>query len=204
MSAPMRLVVLVSGNGSNLQAVLDACESGVLAAEVVAVVSNKHSVKALERAESAGVPAVVVSAVAGETRDEYDTRLTSVVSSFLPDFVVLAGYMRILSMEFLSWFPGQVVNLHPSLPGDIVGVGAIEKAYAEFQSGLRDHSGVMVHFVPDEGVDNGPVLASARVEIAHDDTLVTFEEKMHRLEHKLLIEVLRELSVKYTKVGEPS
>ena len=204
MSAPMRLVVLVSGNGSNLQAVLDACESGVLAAEVVAVVSNKHSVKALERAESAGVPAVVVSAVAGETRDEYDTRLTSVVSSFLPDFVVLAGYMRILSMEFLSWFPGQVVNLHPSLPGDIVGVGAIEKAYAEFQSGIRDHSGVMVHFVPDEGVDSGPVLASARVEIAHDDTIVTFEEKMHRLEHKLLIEVLRELSVKYTKVGEPS
>jgi phosphoribosylglycinamide formyltransferase 1 len=204
MSAPMRLVVLVSGNGSNLQAILDACESGILAAEVVAVVSNKHSVKALERAESAGVPAVVVSAVAGETRDEYDTRLTSVVSSFMPDFVVLAGYMRILSMEFLSWFPGQVINLHPSLPGDIVGVGAIEKAYAEFQSGIRDHSGVMVHFVPDEGVDNGPVLASARVEIAHDDTLVTFEEKMHRLEHKLLIEVLRELSVKYTKVGEPS
>ena len=204
MSAPMRLVVLVSGNGSNLQAILDACESGILAAEVVAVVSNKHSVKALERAESAGVPAVVVSAVAGETRDEYDTRLTSVVSSFMPDFVVLAVYMRILSMEFLSWFPGQVINLHPSLPGDIVGVGAIEKAYAEFQSGLRDHSGVMVHFVPDEGVDNGPVLASARVEIAHDDTLVTFEEKMHRLEHKLLIEVLRELSVKYTKVGEPS
>ena len=204
MSAPMRLVVLVSGNGSNLQAILDSCESGILAAEVVAVVSNKHSVKALERAESAGVPAVVVSAVAGETRAEYDTRLTSVVSSFMPDFVVLAGYMRILSMEFLSWFPGQVVNLHPSLPGDIVGVGAIEKAYAEFQSGIRDHSGVMVHFVPDEGVDSGPVLASARVGIAHDDTLVTFEEKMHRQEHKLLVEVLRELSVKYTKVGEPS
>jgi len=204
MSAPMRLVVLVSGNGSNLQAILNACESGILSAEVVAVVSNKHSVKALERAESAGVPAVVVSAVAGETRAEYDTRLTSVVSSFMPDFVVLAGYMRILSMEFLSWFPGQVVNLHPSLPGDIVGVGAIEKAYAEFQSGIRDHSGVMVHFVPDEGVDSGPVLASARVEIAHDDTLVTFEEKMHRQEHKLLVEVLRELALKYTKVGEPS
>ena len=204
MSAPMRLVVLVSGNGSNLQAILNACESGILSAEVVAVVSNKHSVKALERAESAGVPAVVVSAVAEETRAEYDTRLTSVVSSFMPDFVVLAGYMRILSMEFLSWFPGQVVNLHPSLPGDIVGVGAIEKAYAEFQSGIRDHSGVMVHFVPDEGVDSGPVLASARVEIAHDDTLVTFEEKMHLQEHKLLVEVLRELSVKYTKVGELS
>ena len=204
MSAPMRLVVLVSGNGSNLQAILNACESGILSAEVVAVVSNKHSVKALERAESAGVPAVVVSAVAGETRAEYDTRLTSVVSSFMPDFVVLAGYMRILSMEFLSWFPGQVVNLHPSLPGDIVGVGAIEKAYAEFQSGIRDHSGVMVHFVPDEGVDSGPVLASARVEIAPNDTLETFEEKMHRQEHQLLVEVLRELSVKYSKVGEPS
>lgn len=204
MSVPMRLVVLVSGNGSNLQAIIDACETGRLAAEVVAVVSNKHSVKALERAESAGVPAVVVSAVLGESRAEYDTRLTSVVSSFMPDFVVLAGYMRILSMEFLSWFPGQVINLHPSLPGDIVGVGAIDKAYAEFQSGLRNHSGVMVHFVPDEGVDDGPVLASARVEIALNDTLETFEEKMHRQEHQLLVEVLRELSVKFTKVGEPS
>ena len=202
MNAPMRLVVLVSGNGSNLQAILDACGSQTLAAEVVAVVSNKHSVKALERAESAGVPAVVVSAVTGESRADYDTRLTSVVSSFMPDFVVLAGYMRILSMEFLSWFPGQVVNLHPSLPGDIVGVGAIEKAFAEFQNGTRDHSGVMVHFVPDEGVDNGPVLATARVEMAPGDTLEIFEEKMHRQEHQLLVKVLRELSLKYAKVGE--
>ena len=202
MNVPMRLVVLVSGNGSNLQAILDACESGILSAEVVAVVSNKHSVKALERAERAGVPAVVVSAVSGESRTEYDTRLTSIVSSFMPDFVVLAGYMRILSMEFLSWFPGQVINLHPSLPGDIVGVGAIEKAYAEFVQGVRDHSGVMVHFVPDEGVDDGPVLASARVEIALNDTLETFEEKMHRQEHELLVEVLRELTVKYMKVGD--
>jgi len=145
-----------------------------------------------------------VSAVTGESRADYDTRLTSVVSSFMADFVVLAGYMRILSMEFLSWFPGQVVNLHPSLPGDIVGVGAIEKAFAEFQNGTRNHSGVMVHFVPDEGVDNGPVLASARVEIAPNDTLETFEEKMHRQEHQLLVEVLRELALKYTKVGEPS
>lgn len=198
----MRLVVLVSGNGSNLQAILDACELGTLSAEVVAVVSNKHSVKALERAERAGVPAVVVSTVSGESRAEYDTRLTSIVSSFMPDFVVLAGYMRILSMEFLSWFPGQVINLHPSLPGDIVGVGAIEKAYAEFVQGVRDHSGVMVHFVPDEGVDDGPVLASARVEIALNDTLETFEEKMHRQEHELLVEVLRELTVKYMKVGD--
>ena len=202
MNVPMRLVVLVSGNGSNLQAILDACESGTLSAEVVAVVSNKHSVKALERAERAGVPAVVVSAVSGESRTEYDTRLTSIVSSFMPDFVVLAGYMRILSMEFLSWFPGQVINLHPSLPGDIVGVGAIEKAYNEFTQGTRDHSGVMVHFVPDEGVDDGPVLASERVEIALNDTLETFEEKMHRQEHELLVEVLRELSVKIMKVGD--
>jgi hypothetical protein len=110
MNGHMRLVVLVSGNGSNLQAILDACESGVLAAEVVAVVSNKHDVKALERAESAGVPAVVVSAVTGESRADYDTRLTSVVSSFMADFVVLAGYMRILSMEFLSWFPEHVTT----------------------------------------------------------------------------------------------
>ena len=202
MNGHMRLVVLVSGNGSNLQAILDACKSGVLASEVVAVVSNKHDVKALERAESVGVPAVVVSAVTGESRADYDTRLTSVVSSFMPDFVVLAGYMRILSLEFLSWFPGQVVNLHPSLPGDIVGVGAIEKAYAEFQNGTRNHSGVMVHFVPDEGVDNGPVLATARVEMAPGDTLEIFEEKMHRQEHQLLVKVLRELSLKYAKVGE--
>lgn len=204
MSAPMRLVVMVSGNGSNLQAILDACASGTIAAEVVAVVSNKHSVKALERAERAGVPAVVVSAVAGESRAEYDTRLTAVVSSFMPDFVVLAGYMRILSMEFLSWFPGQVINLHPSLPGDIVGARAIEKAYAEFQGGIRDHSGVMVHFVADEGVDDGPVLASARVAIAPDDTLESFKEKMHHQEHALLVHVLREMCSNYMEVSDLS
>ena len=202
MTRSTRIVVLVSGNGSNLQAILDACASNILAAEVVAVVSNKHEVKALERAESVGVPAVVVSAIVGESRHEYDARLTSVVSSFMPDYVVLAGYMRILSLEFLSWFPGQVINLHPSLPGDIVGVGAIEKAFAEFVAGVRTHSGVMVHFVPDEGVDTGPVLASARVDFDRDESLESFTAKMHFQEHALLVQVLQELVAKVVPVGD--
>src|SRR6187402_1748195 len=104
-----RIVVLVSGDGSNLQAILDACAAGVLPAEVVAVVSNRADVFALQRADAAGVPAVHVGPAPDEPRAEYDARLADVVAGFEPDLVVLASWMRILTMSFLGWFPGQVI-----------------------------------------------------------------------------------------------
>src|SRR5262245_13970202 len=164
-----RLVVLASGNGSNLQAVLDACHNGHLAADVVAVLSDRPGAAALARATHAGVPAVPLPAEPGERRSDYDTRLANATESYDPDVIVLAGWMRILTMSFLARFP-RVVNLHPALPGELPGTHAIERAWHEALAGERDHTGVMVHFVPDEGVDSGPVLATATVLIQPDDT----------------------------------
>jgi formyltetrahydrofolate-dependent phosphoribosylglycinamide formyltransferase len=188
-----RLVVLASGSGTNLQAILDACADGRLPAEVAAVVSNRADSGALQRAADAGVPSVHVAPHANEPRADYDARLADIVSGFDPHWVVLAGWMRVLSMSFLGWFPGMVVNLHPALPGELPGVDSIARAWHEAQQGLRQHTGVMVHLVPDEGVDNGPVLASATVSIHPADTLESLTERMHGVEHRLLVETLTTL-----------
>ncbi len=188
-----RLVVLASGGGTNLQAVLDACADGRLPAGVAAVVSNKAGSGALQRAADAGVPCVHVAPQTGEPRPDYDARLADIVSGFDPDWVVLAGWMRVLSMSFLGWFPGMVVNLHPALPGDLPGVNAIERAWREAQNGLRDHTGVMVHLVSNEGVDDGPVLATATVSIHPSDTLESLTNRVHGVEHRLLVETLATL-----------
>jgi phosphoribosylglycinamide formyltransferase-1 len=188
-----RLVVLASGSGSNLQAVLDACATGDLVAEVVAVISDHADAFALCRATDAGVPSVHVGLQTGETRSEYDARLADIVAGFAPDFVVLAGWMRILTTGFLGWFPNRVINLHPALPGELPGTHAIERAWHEALAGERTGTGVMVHLVPDEGVDNGPVLASVEVPIHLDDTLDTLAARIHATEHGLLVETLRRL-----------
>ena len=185
-----RLVVLVSGSGSNLQAIIDACDDEQLPAEVVAVVSNKPDVFALQRADAAGVPAVHVGVHPGEERSDYDARLADVVAGFDPDLVVLAGWMRILTMSFLGWFPQRVVNLHPALPGELPGTGAIERAWDEAVAGTRTHTGVMVHLVPDEGVDDGPVLGTAIVPIDVQAGFDAFAALVHRAEHRLLVDTL--------------
>ena len=188
-----RLVVLASGDGTNLQAILDACTDGRLPAQVAAVISNKPGSGALQRAADAGVPYVHVAPHSGEPRADYDARLADIVTGFDPDWVILAGWMRLLSMSFLGWFPGMVVNLHPALPGELPGVGSIERAWREAQGGCRDHTGVMVHLVPDEGVDDGPVLATATVSIHPSDTLESLTKRVHGVEHRILVETLATL-----------
>ncbi len=186
-----RIAVLVSGTGSNLQAVLDAIGSGALDATVVAVVSNRADVYALERAEAAGVPTVCLVPGPGEARSDYDARLVATVAEFEPDFVLLAGWMRLLSMTFLSRFPNRVINLHPALPGQFPGTHAIERALEAAQRLGLHRTGVMVHFVPDENVDDGPVIATAEVDIHSDDTVETLSARVHAAEHALLITALR-------------
>jgi phosphoribosylglycinamide formyltransferase 1 len=188
-----RLVVLASGSGTNLQAILDACCDGRLPASVSAVVSNKAGSGALQRAADAGVPFVHIAPHRDEQRADYDARLADIVSGFDPDFVVLAGWMRVLSMSFLGWFPDMVVNLHPALPGELPGMDAIERAWREAQAGLRNATGVMVHLVPDEGIDAGPVLATATVPIHPSDTLESLTNRAHGVEHRLLVETLATL-----------
>jgi phosphoribosylglycinamide formyltransferase-1 len=188
-----RLVVLISGNGSNLQAILDGSNSGELDAKVVSVISNKADAYGLVRAKNAGVEAVHFPKLENESRQEYDSRLAVYVSTCSPDYIVLAGWMRILSSAFLSSFPNRVVNLHPALPGTFPGTRAIERAYEAYQRGEINHTGVMVHLVPDEGVDNGPVLATEIVPIHKDDTLQTLETRVHETEHQLLVNTLKKI-----------
>ena len=197
MDAPERgrtkLVVLASGGGTNLQAVLDACRSDHLPGDVVAVVSDRSEAPALRRAEQAGSAAVHIGRRDGEARVAYDARLAAVVTGFAPDLVVLAGWMRILTTTFLAHFPDRVINLHPALPGELPGMHAIERAWHEALAGRRTGTGVMVHFVPDDGVDDGPVLAVEHVPIMPDDDLATFRARVHAAEHRILVETIREL-----------
>jgi formyltetrahydrofolate-dependent phosphoribosylglycinamide formyltransferase len=189
----VRLVVLISGNGSNLQAILDACADKTLPASVVAVISNKPDSYGLTRARSAGVDAFYFPKLENESRQDYDTRLAAYVSTCFPDYIVLAGWMHLLSSNFLSCFPNRVINLHPALPGTFPGTHAIERAYEAFQRGEIDRSGVMVHLVPDEGVDNGPTLATQEIFFQLDETLEQFEARVHKAEHQLLVETLKKV-----------
>jgi phosphoribosylglycinamide formyltransferase-1 len=193
-SAISNLVVLISGYGSNLQAILDACASEVLPARVAAVISNKKEAYGLERARLAGVPAVYFPKPREQDRRDYDAGLADLVVSYQPDWIVLAGWMRMLSSAFLERFPDRVVNLHPALPGTFPGTEAIERAFQAYQRGEIQHTGVMVHRVPDEGVDAGPVLAQEVVPIGPHDTLETLEARVHAVEHRILVEVLQRLT----------
>ncbi|GAB4581608.1 MAG: phosphoribosylglycinamide formyltransferase [Anaerolineales bacterium] len=191
---PFRLVVLASGNGTNLQAILDACDNGTLPAEVVAVISDRKNAYALQRAIERGIPALYRPwgpyQKAGKLRTTYDLDLAVLVSLYEPDLIILAGWMRLLTMSFLEHFPEMVINLHPALPGAFPGTDAIARAFHAFQRGEISHTGVMVHFVPDEGVDEGPVIATEIVPIFPDDTLETLEVRVHETEHRVLVEAI--------------
>lgn len=190
---PSNLVVLISGDGSNLQAILDACASGALPARVVAVISNKAEAYGLERARHAAVPAIHKPKLPSQTRPQYDSDLADLVAAYQPDWVVLAGWMRLLTSAFLNRFPNRVVNLHPALPGAFPGTHAIERALEAYQRGEIQHTGVMVHLVPDEGVDSGPVLAQEVVPIQSEDSLESLKARIQAVEHRLLIKTLLSL-----------
>ena len=188
-----KLVVLISGHGSNLQALLDASASGELPAQIVAVISDRREAFGLERARRAGVPARPFPKLKAQDRHAYDAALAEIVAADGPDWVVLAGWMRLLSPAFLDHFPGRLVNLHPALPGTFAGTHAIDRAYAAYQRGEITQTGVMVHLVPDAGMDCGPVLAQQVVPILPDDTLEALEARIHAVEHRLLVITLKDI-----------
>ncbi len=183
-----RFVVLVSGSGTNLAAIMTACASGRLDADIVAVVANRSGAYALTRAGDAGLPAIALERAPDEARADYDQRLVDLVAPFEPDLVVLAGWMRILTPTFVGRFP--VINLHPALPGCFPGAHAIDEAFAAWKSGEIDESGVMVHWVPDGAVDEGPVIVSRIVPFEPDDTAETFEARVHAVEHGAIVDAI--------------
>lgn len=196
MENPARLVVLISGNGTNLQAILDACREETLPASVVAVISNKPEAFGLTRAARASVPTAVLVKTPEQDRRAYDAALADCVASYRPDYVVLAGWMRILTSDFLNQFPNRVINLHPALPGTFPGTHAIERAYEAWQKGEITHTGIMVHLVPDEGVDDGPILATREIAFQAGESLEAFEQRVHAVEHQLLLETLKKVVLK--------
>ncbi|MCP3990931.1 MAG: phosphoribosylglycinamide formyltransferase [Actinomycetia bacterium] len=179
-----RLAVLVSGSGSNLAAIIAACSDGSLEAEIGVVISNRVDAYALERAKDAGI-AVEVAPHEGTDRASYDQDLAYTVASHDVDLVVLAGWDRILTTYFVSHH--RTINLHPAKPGTFRGLGAIERAFAAWQEGTIDHGGVMVHYVPDEGVDDGPVISWEPVPFVDGDTLHSYSERVHQVEHRILV-----------------
>ncbi|GJJ75126.1 phosphoribosylglycinamide formyltransferase [Entomortierella parvispora] len=187
-----RVVVLISGTGSNLQALIDAIAQGTLKAEIPLVISNRSKVFGLERAAKAGIPTKVHAlkpyTTAGKPRTEYDADLAQLIVEAKPDLVVLAGFMHILSPAFLDQFPSTpLINLHPALPGQFDGARAIERAFEAFQKGEIKHTGVMVHRVI-QAVDGGEPLLVKEVEIKPEDDLAALQERIHSVEHVLLVQ----------------
>jgi formyltetrahydrofolate-dependent phosphoribosylglycinamide formyltransferase len=193
-----RIAILISGFGSNQQAIMDAAAEGRLPdVEVALVVSNRKDAYGIQRAIERGVPVVYFPLApyskAGHPRKEYDADLASLVHAFDVTWVVLAGWMHVLGNAFLQQFPSRVVNLHPALPGTFPGTHAIQRAYEAYRQGQVTHTGVIVHLVPDEGVDVGPVVAQEVVPIHPEDTADDLETRVHATEHRLLVQALHDL-----------
>jgi phosphoribosylglycinamide formyltransferase-1 len=182
--------VLVSGGGTNLQAILDRWKDGSLGGEVCVVISNRPKAFALQRARDAGVPAVVVSHRRYSERELFEQALIAKLREYRVDWVVLAGFMRILTPCFLSEFRNRVINVHPALLPAFPGVDAQKQA---FDYGVKI-AGCTVHLV-DEGTDTGPILAQATVEVRDDDDAKSLKERILHQEHRLLPGVLQAISL---------
>ncbi|TGE78865.1 phosphoribosylglycinamide formyltransferase [Pseudoalteromonas sp. KS88] len=176
--APSRLVVLISGSGSNLQAIIDACNNGEINANIAAVVSNKVDAYGLERAKQAGIATAVLSHKDFDSREAYDAKLMDVIDSFAPNLVVLAGFMRILTPSLVQKFKGKMLNIHPSLLPKYQGLNTHQRAI----DAKDDVHGVSVHFVTEE-LDGGPVILQAKVPVLADDTADTLAKRVHAQEH---------------------
>lgn len=173
-----KLGILVSGNGSNLQAILDAVAKGKLNGEVAVVISNKPQVYALERASIAGITTTYIEEKSGETRTEYDQKLLETLADYQVDLVILAGFMRLLSPAFIQKYQGRIMNIHPSLLPAFPGLDAQQQA---FDYGVKV-TGATVHFV-DEGLDSGPIIIQSPTLVQPDDTVETLRERILRVEH---------------------
>ena len=182
------MAVLVSGEGTNLQAILDTVH-GSEGIEVVAVGSNRAQARALERAEAAGVETRVFDAAGYGTRAARDAALADWLDEHAVDLVVLAGFMEVLDREFIRRFEGRIVNVHPSLLPAFRGLRAIEQA---LDYGVRV-TGVTVHFV-DEGVDSGPIILQQVLELPYPPEVDSVEEAIHAIEHELLPRAVRLLA----------
>jgi len=186
VSAPtFRIAVLISGSGSNLQAIMDATRTGEIAGEIVLVLSNRPGAAGLTRARQAGIPAEVIDHQPFDTRAAYDQALGQRLAALEPDLIVLAGFMRILTDPLVRTFSGQMINIHPSLLPAYRGLHTHERAIA---AGETQH-GCSVHYVIPE-LDAGPVIAQAAIPLTPNDTPATLQARVQAMEHQLYPQVV--------------
>ncbi|WP_420874006.1 phosphoribosylglycinamide formyltransferase [Nocardioides lijunqiniae] len=185
MTGPARLVVLVSGSGTNLQALLDACADDAYGARVVAVGADRDGIEGLERAERAGVPTFVRRVKDFSSRDEWDRATAEAVAGFEPDLVVLAGFMKLVGQEFHDRFGGRVVNTHPALSPSFPGMRGPADA---LDYGVKVTGCTL--FVVDDGVDTGPIVAQRAVEVDEADTVDSLHERIKAAEREMLVDAV--------------
>ncbi|RAK01663.1 phosphoribosylglycinamide formyltransferase [Aliidiomarina maris] len=181
-----RVVILISGSGSNMVNLVEHCQQGKAAADVVAVISNQPAAAGLNKAAALGIDTAVLSHREFDTREAYDRELTALVASYQPDLVILAGFMRILTTEFVHAFEGRLLNIHPSLLPKYKGIHTHQRA---LDAGDTEH-GVSVHFVTEE-LDGGPVILQAKVPIFDGDDADDLQARVHEQEYRIYPLVMR-------------
>ena len=180
-----KIIVLISGNGSNLQAIIDACKSGIINGKVVGVISNKANAFGLERAKKDNIPSKVINHNNYNTREDFDKKLVSTIEIFQPDLIVLAGFMRILSPVMTSAFKDKMINIHPSLLPKYLGINTHEQVIANNDA---EH-GVTIHSVSEE-LDGGPIIAQSKILVHKKQQLDDLIERIHKVEHMIFPKVI--------------
>ena len=178
--SPLPIVVLISGNGSNLQAIIDAVDSKNLSVDIRAVISNKKDAYGLERAKKAGIPAETIPHADFDNREAFDKALIKKIDQYQPGLVVLAGFMRILTEDFVNHYQGRMMNIHPSLLPKFQGLNTHARALEENE---KVH-GASVHFVTND-LDSGPLIIQAQVPVHADDDEKSLATRVHEQEHKI-------------------
>ncbi|MDN4508019.1 phosphoribosylglycinamide formyltransferase [Gordonibacter sp. RACS_AR49] len=196
MAEPLKIGVLLSGSGTNLQAIIDEAGEG-LPVDIVRVVSSRPDAYGIERAKAAGIPVTVLNRDAYADPEAADARIVAELREAGTEYVVMAGYMRKVTPVMLDAFPDRVLNLHPALLPSFKGAHAIADA---FGAGVKV-TGITVHFA-NEDYDKGPIVAQRAVEVREDDTLEALEARIHEAEHALYPEVLRLVAEGRVSVGE--
>lgn len=179
------IVVLISGNGSNLQAIIDSAQSGAINGRISAVISNRPDAFGLERAKNAGISAHTIDHTQFANRIDFEQALIQAIDQYQPDLLVLAGFMRILSSEFVQHYLGKMLNIHPSLLPKYPGLNTHKRV---LENGDKEH-GTSVHFVTAE-LDGGPIIAQRSFHVSADDTEESLQQKIQQQEHSLYPEVV--------------
>ncbi|MEH6456059.1 MAG: phosphoribosylglycinamide formyltransferase [Cocleimonas sp.] len=184
-----KIVVLISGGGSNLQAIIDSIQVGNIKAEITAVISNRADAFGLERAEKASIDNHVLDHTVFNSRESFDESLSQIIDSYEPDLIVLAGFMRILSDEFVEHFHGKMINIHPSLLPKYKGLNTHQRA---LDGGDKEH-GASVHFVIPE-LDAGTVIIQGVVPVEANDTANRLQQRVHKVEHQIYPQAVKYLA----------